>query len=497
VSNTDWVPDALVALAAAVAAAVAAMLDRTNVIAEERLRETLSLSWPRVVTGFAIMSKRTVDLAVVGVAVGAEAVAGLTLANGFWTVGKFAFIGFAGGTIALVSQSFGGDDRERATEVVATSLFLAVALSVPVAVLYNRAATPLVGLVGGGDAATAFGATYLAVVAPGIVFEAVNLVASRTYAGVGDTVTPMAIRAAGAILNVLASVTLVFGFDLGVLGAAIGTTAATGVVTCVFVWGLTGRSYYRGHGASPLPVGRSTRPRAGVVAQLSRVTSPLVARRVVQGLFIFPLLAIAATFGPVVLAAVGVARQVRQLLNSFSWGFSIAASTLVGQALGAAEEARAVAYGRDITKLSVVCYLLSAAFVAALASPIASVFVGPDEVAQTALFVGVAAVSAVPLGVDGSVTGTLRGAGDTRVPFLATLAGLYAVALPVAWLGTVTVLGVVGLYLALLAETLVPMVVNLWRFETETWLAVGRDLRPAEGQSDAESETEFEPDPND
>ncbi|MEZ3117639.1 MATE family efflux transporter [Halobaculum sp. MBLA0147] len=467
------------------------MLDRTGVVAEERLRETLSLSWPRIVTGFAIMSKRTVDLAVVGVAVGAEAVAGLTLANAFWTLGKFAFIGFAGGTIALVSQHFGGDDRERAGEVVAASLVLAAGAAVPVAVAYNVFATPLVTLVGGGQAATGFGATYLAIVAPGIVFEAVNLVASRTYAGVGDTVTPMAVRAAGAVLNVLASVGLVFGLDLGVVGAAIGTTVSTGIVTGVFAWGLGGRSYYRGRGASPLPVGRTTRPDGALVRELFRVATPLVARRVVQGVFVFPLLALAATFGPVVLAAVGVARQVRQLLNSFSWGFSIAASTLVGQALGAGEETRAVAYGRDITTLSAVVYALSAAVVGLLATPVASVFVDGEAVAATAVFVAVAALSALPLGVDGSVTGTLRGAGDTRVPFLATLAGLYLVALPLAYLGTETALGVVGLYLAVLAETLVPMVVNVARFRTGAWLAVGRELGP-----DAEPDP-GEPDPTD
>ncbi|MFB6175928.1 MAG: hypothetical protein ABEI99_02065, partial [Halobaculum sp.] len=66
------------------------------------------------------------------------------------------------------------------------------------------------------------------------------------------------------------------------------------------------------------------------------------------------------------------------------------------------------------------------------------------------------------------------------------------------WLGTVTVLGVAGLYLALLAETVIPMVVNLWRFESETWLAIGRDLRSAERSSDrstdARAETEIDPD---
>jgi putative MATE family efflux protein len=457
--------------------AVARTLARANVISEGRLRETVDLSWPRVITGFAIMSKRTVDLAVVGIALGAEAVAGLTVANAFWDIGKFALIGVAGGTVSLVSQNYGGEDADRAARVVAASLLVTVVLAAPVAALFGLGARPLVELVEGGGPATGFGAAYLAVVAPGLFFEGLNLIASRTYAGVGDTLTPMAVRVAGAALNVVLSVALVFGAGLGAVGAGLGTTLATAAVSLVFAWGMTGRSY-AGRGACPVPVTRATRPEPALLWQLVVVSAPLVARRIAQGLVVFPLLAVAAVFGSVTLAAVGVARQVRMLVNSFAWGFSIASSTLVGQALGAAEETLAVAYGREIIKLSLVVYLVAAAGMIALAGPIAAVFVDGPAVATTALFVQVAAVSVVPLGIDGSVTGALRGAGDTAVPFLATLAGLYLVALPLAYLGTVTALGVAGLLLALVAETGVPMAVNLLRFRTGAWVAISRAYRP-------------------
>jgi Na+-driven multidrug efflux pump len=266
---------------------------------------------------------------------------------------------------------------------------------------------------------------------------------------------------------------------MGVVGAALGTTLATAAVTVVFAWGMTGRAYW-GRGASPVPIAlRGPRWEAELVRQIVRVSTPLVGRRLAEGLVVFPLLAIAATFGPVAVAAVGVARQVRALLNSFSWGFSIAASTLVGQELGRGDERSAAAYGRDITRFSLLCYLLAALLVVGFAEPIAGVFVeDAADVALTTTFVGVAAVSVVPLGVNGTVTGILRGAGDTRVPFVASLFGLYVVALPVAWLGTVTALGVVGLQVALLAETVVPVVVNWHRFTTDRWKAVSRTYRP-------------------
>jgi len=460
---------------------IARTLEEAGIIEESHLRPTVDLAWPRIVTGLAIMSKQTVDMALVGLVIGPTAVAGLTLARAFWMVAKFAAIGLAGGTVALVSQNYGGGDNDRAAAVVRLSVLLSVALGIPIVALFGLGAESLVGLVGDDPESIGHGAVYLAVVAPGLFFEFLNLIASRTYAGVGDTVTPMAVRAGGGIANIALSATFVLGLDMGVAGAALGTALATFLVTVIFAWGMTGRTYVRGRGASPVPITfEGPLVDVSLLRQIARVSTPLVARRAAQGLVLFPLLAIAATFGPIAVAAIGVGRQVRGLLESFSWGFSIAASTLVGQQLGAGEEGEAAAFGWGIVRLSAVVYVLAAAVVVVFADPIASVFVNePEHRALSAQFVRIAAVSVVALGVDGSITGALRGAGDTQIPFLAALAGLYLAALPIAWLGTVVpALGVSGLLLALLAETAVPMAVNLWRFRSDRWKEVSRSYRP-------------------
>jgi len=461
---------------------VSALLDRMGVIAPERLSATVGLAWPRVVTGFAIMSKQTVDLAFVGWAVGSRAVAGLAFAYAFWHLAKFLGIGLVGGTVGLVSQSYGGDEPERASILVKQSVWLAVALATPVVAVYVLLAGPLVGLLSSDPASTRAGATYLALVAPALVFEFLNLVSSRTYAGAGDTVSPMVVRAGGALVNVVVSGALVFGAGLGVTGVALGTLVSTGLSLLVFSWGMTGRSYgLPALSPSPVPL-RARGPQfdSELAGQLLRVSAPIMARRVLEGVVVFPLLWIAGTFGPVVVAAFEIGRRIRAVITSFSWGFSIASSSLVGQALGAGDEAEATAYGSAIIRLSLVVYLAVGALVVAVPEPIASLFVAePAEVAQAAVFIQVAAVSAVGFGVDGSVTGALRGAGDTRWPFVASVVGRYGFALPAAALGLVTPLGVAGLYLALVLEVAVPGLANYWRFRTGRWRAISRAYRPA------------------
>jgi Na+-driven multidrug efflux pump len=111
---------------------VATLLERAGIIEQGRLRSTVELAWPRVITGFAIMSKQTADLAMVGIALGAPAVAGLAFAGAYWSVGKFVAIGLAGGTVSLVSQNYGGDEAGRAALVVKQSIWIALLLAVPV-----------------------------------------------------------------------------------------------------------------------------------------------------------------------------------------------------------------------------------------------------------------------------------------------------------------------------------------------------------------------------
>ena len=457
------------------------LLERAGIITAERFRRTFELAWPRVVTGFAIMSKQTVDLAMVGVAVGTAGTAGLAFALSYWGIVALLGLGLAGGTISLVSQNYGSDDTQRAALVVEQSVLLTVALAVPIMAAFVAVPEALIGLLGADPASLEHGSVYLTFVAPAVLFEMLNLVASRTYTGIGDTYTEMVNRTTGALLNVALSATLIFGAGLGVAGAAIGTTVSTGVVTLALGWGMTGRSYrgLLGMEPSPVPIG-ARRPWVdrALLRQLLEISAPEIGRRLAQGVVVFPLLWIAASFGPVVVTALEVARRVRTLVNSFNWGLSLASSSLVGQCLGEGDEAEAGAYGSSIVRLAVVVYVALAALVVAFAEPIAGLFVsGSEAVAQTATFVIVSAVSSVGQGIDGTATGALIGAGDTRLPFAASLLGRYAFALPVAALGLVTPLGIAGLYAALLLEMHVPGWINYGLFRTGRWKAVSRRYR--------------------
>ncbi|WP_144901074.1 MATE family efflux transporter [Halobellus captivus] len=461
----DWIADAL---------------ERADVIARDRLRATFDLAWPRVVTGFSRMSQQTVDLAMVGLAVGPAGIAGLAFAYAYWQIGNKISLGISGGTISLVSQYYGGDDTERADQTITQSYVLATVFGIPLAVAFYFFSTPLIALMGAGSETVQYGAVYLATLAPALVFEFYTKIASRVFAGIGDTVTPMIIRTGGAIVNVFLNAVFIFGLGWGVVGAALGTAIATGVVSITFFWGLYARSYPF---SEAIPVGFALGDSffdPDLARPLLRVSTPLVLQELSRAVVVFPLLAIAAVFGPTTVAAFEIGRRIRDLVNSLAWGYSIAASSLVGRYLGSDAEGTAAAYGREIIRLTVLSFVILAVLVAVFARPIAGLFANdPGTIEQTVPFVRIGAVAAIALGIDRSATGALRGAGDTSWPFYGSLIGLYAFALPVAYLSVVTSLGIAALYLALLVETSVPAGITLYRYQTGTWRSISRSIRQA------------------
>ncbi|EMA34508.1 MATE family efflux transporter [Haloarcula japonica] len=458
---------------------VGGLLARVGLVERERVRRATDLSWPRIVTGVARMSKSTVDVAMVGLALGPTAIAGVGFAAPFWELVFALGGGVAGGTIGMVSQRYGADADEELAVTVTTSAAVVLGLTLPLMAAYWVVPSLLVDLVGTGSEAVGYGTRYLRVAALGVPFAALNLIASRTLVGADDAWSPMLLRAGGAVVNIALNAVLIFGFSLGVVGAALGTVIANVLVTTGFAVGLA-RGGLPIIGAFPvrIPVSRPFVDR-GLGRDLAETGAPLVGANLARTGAQFPRLFIVGLFGPGVVSAYVVALRVRALLDTPNWGLSLASSSLVGQALGDDDEGEATVWAQTVLRLSIGVYIVVAATLLPFSRGIARLFVSdPTVLPLVTVFVAVACASVVFRGVDGGSTGPLRASGDTRWPFYSQLAGMYLFALPLAYLGYVTPLGELALYASLMVETAVPAAVTYYRFRSGTWRVVSRSYRP-------------------
>ena len=436
------------------------------------------LAWPRIVTGIARMSKATADVGMVGIALGASAIAGVGYGVPFWTMTFMLGGGLAGGTISLVSQRIGAGRTEAVSEAVWVSAAFAVAVMLPLVALFWTMPAFFIGLIGSGEAAIAYGADYLKVCSLAMPFAALNLVGSRTLVGANDARTPMLIRAGGAVANIALNAVLIFGFDLGVVGAAWGTVVGNVAGTSAFAWALL-RGRFPLTGALPVRLGRPCW-NADTARHLLRIATPLALRNTAQNGGQFPMLAIVGLFGPNVVAAFVIALRVRGLMNTPGWGFGLASSSLVGQALGMGADADADGYARDTLRFTVAAYTLVAVGVFAFATPISTWFVQEAAIVSTTAFlIRATCISVVLWGVLKGAMGPLRASGDTTWPFYAQVVGLMVFALPTAYLGTITALGLWSLAAALILEIGVPAGVIYYRYRTDCWKQISRAHRAA------------------
>ncbi|MDU0348017.1 MATE family efflux transporter [Actinomyces sp. MRS3W] len=271
-----------------------------------------------------------IDSAMVG-HLGADNLAGLSLASSLLTtvVGLFVFLAYA--TTATTARRFGAGDRTGGLQAGIDGVWLATLLGVVAAVLLAVGAPWAVDVMGADGAVANAAIAYLRASAPGLPGMLVVYAATGTLRGLLDTRTPFVVATAGAAVNVALNATLLYVVGMGIAGSGLGTAIAQTAMAVALLWPIVKAARDAGVALSPRA--------AGLRASLGTGT-PLLVRTVSLRAAILATVWSATALGPTALAA-------HQVVNAL-WNFTafaldalaIAAQALVGTALGQADAAR-------------------------------------------------------------------------------------------------------------------------------------------------------------
>jgi putative MATE family efflux protein len=224
------------------------------------------------------------------------------------------------------------------------------------------------------------------------------------------------------------------------------------------------------HGRSGLKLSLDLRPDREILRRLVRVGAPSGGEQLVfQGaLLIF--VSFVTQLGTTAYAAHNVALNIESLSFLPGMGYAIAASTLVGQGLGAGrpEEAEASAY--EALRQGALMMTVLGAIMVLLPHFLIGLFVADPAVADTgAPAMRIAGAFQPLLALNFIMSGGLRGAGDTRWPLYTKLISTWGVRLPLVvgllWLG----FGLTGVWIAMGSDFLVQSLLALWRFRAGRW----------------------------
>jgi Na+-driven multidrug efflux pump len=156
-----------------------------------------------------------------------------------------------------------------------------------------------------------------------------------------------------------------------------------------------------------------------------------------------------------------------------SWGISNAATTLVGQNLGAGHPDRAEESAWKICVYNTACLVAIGVIFLLFAPLIVSAFTDQADVAGYAVqCLRIISVGFLFYGTAMALTAAFNGAGDTRTPTIINVVSLWLFQVPLAWvLAHPLRFGPSGAFIALNAGFTAICVISVWIFRKGTWKA--------------------------
>ena len=447
------------------------LADETQVLDKPQL-SIWQLAWPAIISNLLFSVIGLVSIKIVG-SLGASAVASATTGNRIFFALQAIMMAISAGTTAMVARSVGAKNYTEAAKVTSVSLWIgnvvAVLLMVP-CIIFAR---EMAGVFGLDETTTADAARFIQWISVFNVAFAINMILSASLRAAGDTRTPLWIGVLTNVVNVALVYWLVFGGygvpAMGVAGAAIANGLSFTLAAMVYLGLWYGGRLKVGVGGR----GSMTEKR---VRQLIDIGYPAGVEQLVFQLGFLAFLWLVGYYGTAAFAAYGIGVQILSLSFVVGFGFSIAGATLVGQHMGAKDPQGAMRHGWRATGMALASMVGLSVFIIAFSEDIARFLIDDDEVVRlTVIFIYILGIAQPLMAIEFTLGGCLRGAGDTRFPLKATMAGLIGARVGLAALFTFMGLTVVWIYAALIGDYIVKALMLVSRFKSGKWQQVFSD----------------------
>ena len=275
--------------------------------------------------------------------VGEAAVSGVSLVDSFNTLMIQIMSALATGGAVVTSQYIGHQEPKNAKAAAAQILFVLSSFSVLVAavVIGGRHAI-LRGIFGSIDADVMhYAETYFLLSALSYPFIGLYNAGAALFRAQGNSKISMLSSLVMNVVNIGGNAVLIYGFGMGVMGAALASLVSRAIACAVVLYLLQ-----KPDCALRVDSLRAMAPNGGLIRRILRVGIPA---GIENGMFQIGKLSVSSltsTLGTAAIAANAVAGNISSFLNVPASAVGIGALTVVGQCLGAGEKAQAKRYSR-------------------------------------------------------------------------------------------------------------------------------------------------------
>lgn len=410
-----------------------------------------------------------VDMIFVG-QLGVAPLAGVGLAFQVLFILQSLLAAFSTGTMVLVAHHIGARDEKGAQRVTFQALYLVTALAAVLGLLGAFYSRNILSLFGADEEVTMFASDYLTYILVPAAVLVTMFTLTAALRGAGDTRTPLYISIIANLLNIPADYVMIFGHfgfpALGVAGAAIATSVCRAFAVLVLL-----AIVFSGRAKIRLSIANMPKPEMKEFYRILRVGVPASVEQLMMSLGAAVYASLVLGLGTSTYAAHRIAFNVESISFMPSFGFAIAASSLVGQFRGAGDDPKAERTAFEVLKVAVVFTSVVCVLLLLFPEPLVRLFTQDLGVtAMSSQVIRIIAVVQPLLGTGFVMSGALRGAGDTRFPMISTSLGTWVVRIPLTHiLITFMSAGLVGAWLAMAVDIAVRSVMAYAKFRSNSW----------------------------
>ena len=394
----------------------------------EKLWLIVSLSIPSILAQISATVMFFIDASMVGhLGAKASAAIGLVETTG-WMMGGLASAANMGFSVQ-VAHFIGANDFEAARRVLRQSLVCCLVWALMISITSLIISPHLPYWLGGSDEIAPDASLYFAIFGvAGLFFQMEGLAGSMLKCS-GNMKIPSMLNIGMCVMDVCFNYLFIYILDLGVMGAAIGTGVAMLITACLMLYFLLVRSKMLSLIGRP----GSFKPKSDTISTAFKIGAPMGLQHMLMGGAQVVSTLIVAPLGTIAIAAHSLAITVESLCYMPGYGIAEAATTLVGQGIGAGQKllTRSFAYmsvGLGITVMTFMGVLMwiFAPELMAIMSPVEEVIAQGTQVLRIEAWAEPMFAAAIV------ANGVFIGAGDTIIPAIMSLGSMWAVRLTLA-----------------------------------------------------------------
>ena len=383
---------------------------------------------PMLVGNIAQQLYNTVDSVVVGNYVGDNALAAVGSAGPILNLLIVLFVGISVGAGIMVSQYFGAREREKLSTTIGNCITLTGIATLFVMIVASMVAKPLLELLDTPDSIIEWCQSYLLILFIGSAGLAFYNILSGVLRGLGDSMSALLYLLVSTMVNIVLDLLFVAKMGMGVNGVALATVIAQAISAFLCLIRLMRMQDLFDLKPCYLKLQRKYTRKIIKLGLPSGITQAIfsMAMIVVQSL--------TNSFGEMFIAANVIVMRVDGFAMMPNFSFGTAMTTYAGQIVGARRHDRFDTGAKQGTLIAVVTSAVITALILLFGKALMGIFTRTPELVDLSRdMMGILAVGYVAMAVTQSLSGVMRGAGDTMTPMWISIATTILIRVPIAY----------------------------------------------------------------